>query len=1000
MVPELPMRGHMGSAPAAQPHSARSAARLEMQADDLSSDPVPARPPSARRRASSSSQQPPPSVSAGVLADNRESGSHGGAPPSSTEARVAVRKLPPPLFVRGQPPSRPSDVPETLVRKIGYEIGREITSHLEQQWQTQRGMASPPLLARAPAAASSCSSSHGPGLHRNADDVVPCSPHHGITGTAAGAAAGARGAAVCAASDDAVLARRLPVAETRLAAFQKLEAAASPATAACSVDVVVVGDTVPLLGGRATRSSGDVVGHVRDRVRQMEDMGHAEDMGLVRDRVRMMESGLIPVCPATLKKWTLHQINLRARYAQQCIAGSQSTGPDMSARCMAYLCALLAGLACALLSHLAHFGSVTSAVFILQSMVAAAAAMWPPPPKPLPSLWMRQAAAWAERARQRLVRGERLYWREQAAATQIQALARGSLATRDYKKLKASAVRVQASFQSARRVRRRPSATPLSPLDHLLVIASWPISQLRHASECVAGTALQLSEWVFRHLLALSVLAMFVNSLGWMMAVGIQLTMATQAAHEVTELVLEPPEEWAAYLILMVAAVVPMVDTVDAAWQVGYEQLLARVPAGAQKAISRTSSAVSDLWSRASAPLGPYVRVPLEALAQEVSQAIKDLVTQAMQQKAAVLNARAEVKNDLVFSAVETSIGAGGSFVSLDGLASLVRRTGLVRYGSVVIAPPFREYGEMVRCSPVKSLAAILAFVLLVDKYEVQVRSWFPAPADDGGSPPAVGLWASVLVETSSSSLPSCVTGVDNSFCPLLGPADVEMVCGRPLPQQAWFPAASERAPSAASVVVGFGPQPLLASELVIHQTLNSSYVRRVGVRDVSTNQMKISYLADEEIVVGDGKLQTTVLIMGSRYVRDRTGCVGTLSFNKPVLTREVTIDFWDHAPPTGGLSALMLRGTLPATAQAMQEQEALDAARGGTSDNGDVGHSCHRRTHAPVHAPMASCPHGTILIASPPPEHRLCGPRRSAPSCRSRAGAGNGCAPGHEGAH
>ena len=89
-----------------------------------------------------------------------------------------------------------------------------------------------------------------------------------------------------------------------------------------------------------------------------------------------------------------------------------------------------------------------------------------------------------------------------------------------------------------------------------------------------------------------------------------------------------------------------------------------------------------------------------------------------------------------------------------------------------------------------RSLAAILALVLMVDKYALIVQKWFPPPPFAGPFPP-VELWAMEVVDLSSSSHSSCARTSADSNCPILGPPDEAFACGQHLmsPQQAWFPA-------------------------------------------------------------------------------------------------------------------------------------------------------------------------------------------------------------------
>jgi len=117
-------------------------------------------------------------------------------------------------------------------------------------------------------------------------------------------------------------------------------------------------------------------------------------------------------------------------------------------------------------------------------------------------------------------------------------------------------------------------------------------------------------------------------------------------------------------------------------------------------------------------------------------------------------------------------------------------------------------------------------------------------------------------------------------------------------------------------VTVSFGQQPLLASELVVYTTSNSSFIRRVGVLDEVTMRRADFLLEDEEVIVGEGEFQRHIFVQHERYEVTHGGCVGTLTFHVPVLTSEVSVVLWDgiRAQP-GGITALKLRGVAPVDA-------------------------------------------------------------------------------------
>ena len=77
---------------------------------------------------------------------------------------------------------------------------------------------------------------------------------------------------------------------------------------------------------------------------------------------------------------SFRRIALQAAYAQQLVAGSGGSGPDLTARCIAYLYAFTAGIVCGFAGYAAEYGSAATTVLTLQMMLAVAASVWPAPP--------------------------------------------------------------------------------------------------------------------------------------------------------------------------------------------------------------------------------------------------------------------------------------------------------------------------------------------------------------------------------------------------------------------------------------------------------------------------------------------------------------------------------------------------------------------------------------------------------------------------------------------
>jgi hypothetical protein len=305
----------------------------------------------------------------------------------------------------------------------------------------------------------------------------------------------------------------------------------------------------------------------------------------------------------------------------------------MAARMLAYLYASLTGIVGSFVGYLAGYEAVTTIVLVLHGMAAVAAAMWPPQAKHFDSKWMRQAAAWAERARHRLVKGETLIWKRREAATHIQKFARAQLAKAQYKHLRTAIVRIQANFRG---YLCRKDEKVASFCSHLASVLLWPVNRLRNACALARGLATRLGE----SLAAIAALAWFFSSFGWLMAIGIQLAMAGNGAREVSVLLKYPPLEPANYMIVLVAALVPMLDTLDAAWQVVREQLSARLPSCERWIFAPCAHAILWLLGCVASLLGCMLW-PFTAAARAVNEAIKELVSEAIMRKTSIVHAKA-----------------------------------------------------------------------------------------------------------------------------------------------------------------------------------------------------------------------------------------------------------------------------------------------------------------------------------------------------------------------
>ena len=597
--------------------------RREMEEEDVRSIPLIAHPPSARR----------PSSAQRVGAN--------GAPPSTSLH----------LFASGSPPPRSMDVPVTLLREIGYEIGREISSCLleakQQEWQERQPLtaasvpstyAHPPPSS--PHSSPRCALGKKPSLSQHASRQASRSQpssyfHH--------AHADADGALSCApaASFEASCSRH--AVQYHMNSFSSRSERPSPDAGTGQLP-----EEKRREEKRRPRTPEEKRREEKGRPRTPEEkeplLGSDVTDSASRAHSTELEAGGVDV-------WRLRRVTLQAIYAQQCVAGGNSTGPDLSARCVAYLYAMVAGVLGACVGYFAGYQGVTTGVLVVHGMTAVAAAMWPPPAKPPGSRWMRQAGAWANRARARLVAGQSIHWHRRTAAAQIQAAARARAARTQYKSLKASAIRVQAGFRGYLCRRGNGESAGCA---QLVFVLWWPVRQC----QSVGAAGFQLATRLGACLLTIGLLAWLIDSLGWVAAVGIQLAMASNAAVEVSALIEHPPLEVADYAVVLIASVIPMLDTVDAAWQIVYEQLGVHAPWCTQKIVAPCVDGIAKLLDRAASLLA-WLLWPLTALAQTVNQAINELVTSAMEKKAAILSARAGTRNALVHFAPEASVGAG-----------------------------------------------------------------------------------------------------------------------------------------------------------------------------------------------------------------------------------------------------------------------------------------------------------------------------------------------------
>ena len=249
-----------------------------------------------------------------------------------------------------------------------------------------------------------------------------------------------------------------------------------------------------------------------------------------------------------------------------------------------------------------------------------------------------------------------------------------------------------------------------------------------------------------------------------------------------------------------------------------------------------------------------------------------------------------------------------GITVWIEALLRYLRSLNLVRVVIKYIREPFLEYGAMVRGSPLKSLAAIIAFAMVVDEYALRIERWTQKHIGPGIK---VDIWPTDVINVSSSVNPSCVAGSRDSNCLLLRrpPSKDASLCAAGHHTPGWYPiwdaTSNVSKPGSQFVTVGFDSA-ILASEVIIHQTTNFSYIQSVRITEASTSLEEFFHLYDEYVRRADGSL---VFLQAARYERATGSCVGILALNHPVLTREISIHLKVEGGPSMGIAAVSLRG-------------------------------------------------------------------------------------------
>ena len=470
-----------------------------------------------------------------------------------------------------------------------------------------------------------------------------------------------------------------------------------------------------------------------------------------------------------------HRRRMAANAAYAAYVGSRpSVSPyDLSSQGMAiFMAAIMAPLA-VYLACMAKLHWLATTVLGLVAPFAMCAALWPVVKEPIPVLavnpprWAAWAKAWQKRALQKgrdgTLRPRRVQPRSgptkemHDSAEKVQAVFRGRQARKAYKK-----------------TRKKSTSRRAADVDEESFIARGAKKSLsvgRRVIERLGAFASAVSErgHACQHWLALKVAMIFkaVPSMAHAVPMFLELMMGFTALRDFDHLLHNPPRQAAKFGLLFFCSSVQLTDTI--AWM--WSSFTKRIPFLNQEtsALSTAASAMGNLAGQ----LGAIVRPCYDTLQRTLTEAIADIVDAAIRRSVltkidkdgdgqhehhehhehhkhhkhhkhhghhgqsssseedTTSNSEGESPGSGRPHIVHSTADRGGSkfCAALRRMVRRVRRlpraaleTEVVQQSVKRFGEVFREYGTMVRNSPIKSIAAVLILAIMLDKFVPKVR--------------------------------------------------------------------------------------------------------------------------------------------------------------------------------------------------------------------------------------------------------------------------------------
>lgn len=389
-----------------------------------------------------------------------------------------------------------------------------------------------------------------------------------------------------------------------------------------------------------------------------------------------------------------------ARYLMHVDFGSTSA-VDLSARVAAYFYAFALGVVTMGIAHAAGYAPITMLTFVGSSVYALAAATFPPMPpghtvayaRPggTPPRWVKLCRRWLERARIAIMHTQDL------SASNIAAMYKGHRYRKAHPRPKKTqlVVTVEPVLDSV---------TETITAGHTSAFGTAVDDAIAYTSAQVTRFQAALDDLLARMTRKLTKTITALPSAAYFVALGLQLLMAANAVKGLVEVFSNPPSRLAACGLLLLASVVPVVDTAVLL----FNNLL-RWLRGPSKTHGMVSSQVDedpDTPSRDAAS-GSVLANFVTAVNKMILGSIQEIVDYLLHDRfMRVLAGK---------MAVDKAHGLGR--LVHRGMATMLDLA-IVKAVVKLFSDPFEEYGKMVRGSPFKSIVAIVALALTTYKYE------------------------------------------------------------------------------------------------------------------------------------------------------------------------------------------------------------------------------------------------------------------------------------------